>query len=765
MNTSYMSRHLLSAFILFLSITGNLFAADWSGTFTPNSTVGCYDSQFITSGIGSSVVYSNNSGCNANMNVTISLQRSSSSGGPFVTISTQTRNFGNGTVTFAASLINQTGYYRCFISGSPITGTCGISSITSKPTNTVFITVHPYPAVAFNINGTEQYYTGTESYFNVTGCTPIKVNFTAGGTVTQHRLIIKEMTSAGAFIGDVYNSNWVSGAVPAPLTLPSLATSKYYTVNLQVDNGNCVAGKTSFIYANPNGPTATIGFKVNGNPLSTNCNAPSQFYKCSAYPITLTNQSTNVDKYIVLLEKSTTGMCGPYTTVYSSGNISTFPTDMKNLPGTNGTYLQSNTGFYRFTIYGKNSCGILQSLVSGNLRVDNEPTPSVAFKVNGTTLSTDCNAVSIPAFFNCAAFPITLNNLSSNISTYEIKLQHSINGPCGPYIDVYNSGSLSYLPTNLKNLPGTYGDYVLNNPGHYMIVVSGYGACGAFSFNFGIMNVIGAPTPNTQFVTTASTKPSGTPFSYHSCSVPFATALSYVKDATDNCATRVFKMTTDDVTDPNPVGKNLTVFDLTNVNGGTGSNEYTVSILSEIWQSGTWTIMNHNNQPEIMENIVNVPLNALLYYDDIIPEPQYNNYFSSGATNGDIFRITIIVENECGSASQSQIIQYNTTSLRIVTGGGTTEEEQEQHLVQDPVVFPNPVTSDVRFEVPTFEKDKISISLYDLKGAHVMDIVKDVEATEGTSVYSSNLDNLTSGMYLYQITVNNTIHNGKLSKK
>ena len=156
-------------------------------------------------------------------------------------------------------------------------------------------------------------------------------------------------------------------------------------------------------------------------------------------------------------------MCGPYSQVYGE-ELSTFPTDMKNLPGANGTYLQTNNGYYRFTIYGKNVCGVIQSLVSGNFRVDSEPTPSVAFKVNGTALPTDCNAT-IPSFFNCSAFPLVLNNESSNISTYDITLQYSTVGSCGLYTQIYETPvPLTSLPTDLNNLPGFNGTFIQDNP-------------------------------------------------------------------------------------------------------------------------------------------------------------------------------------------------------------------------------------------------------------------------------------------------------------
>lgn len=755
----------ISLTVLLLLFSLSASAYQWTGYFTTGSGTGC-------GSLGRSVYFTNSAGCHTNVNVTISLQRNIS--GNFVTVETKTSTICNTEVYFSG--LTQSGDYRFKITGTVNAAICGVSNpidpFTSDP---ISLTIVPTPTPTFNLNGApEQYYStsGNTNYFSVTGCVPIKLNYTGSGGINLYKVEIVEKTSTGGNVsgGYSYTSGWVIGAVPSTITLPLLSTSKYYFVTLTTDNGTCYINRTSFIYTNPNGPTASIAYKANGSAISTNCSAPSQFYSCSAFPIALTNQSSNCDKYIIILEKSTSGTCsGPFTSVYNSGQISSFPSDLKNMPGTGGTYLQSNTGFYRIAVAGINVCGVTQSLVTSYLKVNSEPQPAASFNVNGTTLPTACEAT-IPSFFGCPAFSLNLNNTSSNASNYELKVLYHATDPCAIMAEIYNSGITTTLPGNLKNLPISESDYISNHPGYYMIVLVTHGSCTALSFNWGFMHVVTGPTANAGFTTTVSTKASGTQFTIGSpvCTVPYNTGLTYINGGTQSCGGvngYTYPMETSNVGNANPVGRLFTTFNLGNVTAGTGSQQFSVTVTSDIWNSSnnTWVNMNYLGEPEHFENQVSIPLTGLLYYDEIAPTHPYNQYFLT-APNNEIFRITLTVENECGSATQTQIIKLNTTLLKKGDSSGN-EENTEEQMLQAPTVFPNPATSDLSFEIPTAEKDKISIVLYDFNGAHVMDVVKDSEASEGMSSYKADLDKLTNGMYLYEITVNNTVYKGKISKQ
>lgn len=746
-----------------MAFTSNVNAATWNGGWTTGSSSGC-------GGVGRYVSFNHDGACYGTYNMTFQLQRSS--GGAFTTVSTLTKvsslSAGIGDqMYFPASAINQSGSYRVIISGSHITGSSCTISVSSFTTASIDVSVSSIPIVTFNINGYEQYtIIPGSTYANVLGCVPVKLNYT-GVTVSTYRFSFKEVTSTGVVVsmGHSFTGVWISGT-PTTFSM-ALNTSTYYEVTLEVTNGACAVSKTSRIYSNPTAPTATVSFRVNNSILSSSCNTGfiPIFYICSPNLITLNNHSSGVSEYQIKLERSSS-VCGSYSTVYTSDYISTLPDDLKNLPGTNGNYMQNNTGFYKITITGKNGCGVVQSIATGIIEVRKELPPTAAFKVNGITLPTSCSAT-IPQFFNCPAYNITMSNQSVYTTYYNIVLLYSTTA-CGTYSQVYQSSDLTSLPTDLKNLPNIGGNFIQSNPGYYNIYVIGYANCGSVSIVGGFFKVAGAPTANAAFLTNTTTKTSGTPFVMPgtSCTVPYSTQLTYEHGATSNCGTGgfyKFPMESSNVVNANPVGRSFTSFDLSGVSTGTGSLNYGVTIQSDLWDasSTSWINMNYLNVPETYTNISNAPLLGLLAEGDSDPSYGYHEYFSS-ATNGEIFRITLTVENECASVSQSQIIKLSTTSLRIASADENIEEESTIHSLN---VFPNPTNSEVSFEVTTADKDKVNISVYDLSGARVMDVVTDAEATEGTSIYGGNLDHLTSGMYFYQVKVNNTVYTGKLSKK
>jgi hypothetical protein len=80
-------------------------------------------------------------------------------------------------------------------------------------------------------------------------------------------------------------------------------------------------------------------------------------------------------------------------------------------------------------------------------------------------------------------------------------------------------------------------------------------------------------------------------------------------------------------------------------------------------------------------------------------------------------------------------------------------------------VYPNPTTDEVSFHVTAAAKDMVTISVYDIKGKRVLDVVNNILATDGENVYQARLGSLQTGMYFYKIKTNNTTYNGKLIKK
>jgi hypothetical protein len=369
--------------------------------------------------------------------------------------------------------------------------------------------------------------------------------------------------------------------------------------------------------------------------------------------------------------------------------------------------------------------------------------------------------------FGCPAYPITLSNQSTNAVQYMIDLQYSTSS-CGAYTSVYNSGYIPTFPTDLKNLPGLNGTWIQTHPGFYKVGLTTKNVCGITSLSQkGYINVAGAPTGATAaFITTAKTR-AGTSVTIGTCTMPSTPSTTFRYDSIalsqESCGGAngyKFKMEHSNPLTPNIVGRNFTVFDLSGVSAGTGSSSYSVLVSTDKYdQSGNWINLNYLGQPEDFTNAVNIPLTGLLWDNDANP---YYGHFTTASFLG-VYRITITVTNECNTYTRSQIIKLVSN---LVSGTIPGLDPKELLPAEAGItVFPNPTTAEVSFHVPAVAEDMISISVYDIKGNRVLDVVKNALAIDGENVYKANLGSLQTGMYFYKIKTNNTTYNGKLMKQ
>jgi hypothetical protein len=559
--------------------------------------------------------------------------------------------YGGGADNFVDLTITSSGTYEVYIESAPGSDLCNGISISPGTSIAVPITINPIPFASFNINGN----TATSpTAIGVFACNTMNLNYTGSGTLTDYRLTVQSATSSGTTTS-TYNSNpsgtWTSGAVPATTNLNTGANATaftaggYFLVTLETRTASCASvARKALINVTTSVAAPTSSFKVNGQS-TPGCGAPLATFNCPSFAITLSNFSTGATSYKLDLFTAPTA-CSAYTHVHSTGVVTTFPTDAKNLPGagSNGTALQTATGFYAFILTAYNACG--------------------------------AQAESQAVYFHVESAP--------------------------PISTIFNT------------LTATKAGFGFSGPG---------------------------------------------------CTIPpiasTSTGFRYNSDGTTNCIALSgyqYAMQHTNVLAPNEVGRLSTSFDLSGLGGGTGT---VVTIRTDKWNGSTWDNLNSNGNPEIYTNVPSVQLIGLLTDD---PNNPYYEHFLT-APNGGIYKITITVSNVCSSSSNTQIIKLNTSVLKSMIATSVDEEITEQNdAAAICTVFPNPSESEVSFQVTTREKDVVSISLYDLKGNLIKQVVTQEITNEGVSLFNANINELTSGMYLYKIQLNNEVYNGKLSK-
>ncbi len=374
----------------------------------------------------------------------------------------------------------QSGYYRAIVSTAPGYTPCSGQTVSSYTSTAVEHVVNPLPLVDYNING------NTASFVQTYACAPIWLNYTGTGTVGQYRYKIEECSPTGVVVAGGYSSNaayaWVNGTVPASTNLNSGAVATRfaafpgnYLVTLQINNGTCSSLERKVrINVASTAPAATAAFKINNLSVSSNCAIPMDLFNCAAYLTTLSNQSVDAISYKIELQASSSS-CGTYTSVYNSGFLSTFPTDLKNLPGTNGTWLQSHTGFFKVILTVQNACGVASAAQTGYINmagppagisfktsVKVRPSPLSGFTYKGCTVPANTTFVYSEAPQSCTGgstgynFPMEHTNVSNANPVGPVSTTFLIDPGTGS--SNYNVGITSY-----KYDPGNGGTWINMN--------------------------------------------------------------------------------------------------------------------------------------------------------------------------------------------------------------------------------------------------------------------------------------------------------------
>lgn len=243
--------------------------------------------------------------------------------------------------------------------------------------------------------------------------------------------------------------------------------------------------------------TAYSTITVNGT-AAVACATPQQVYTCQT--ITLANTLTGtVSSY--RLEIKSMSACGTYTSgggalgTYSSGSQASFSTisDLKNEPGTNGTWLSNSAhaGLYEVNLYTTNSCGV-ETVTTTYLNLSGPPSAaSINLTMNsggvmcaGATLGAKCSVGDNAGSYNYGSAGATYGSL--NITSVARKIEQ-VNCTTGALITtVLNESMTPVTPTSGVSglvlndivIGGSTGYFVGKDGNCYKFTVSVQNACG-----------------------------------------------------------------------------------------------------------------------------------------------------------------------------------------------------------------------------------------------------------------------------------------------
>lgn len=311
------------------------------------------------------------------------------------------------------------------------------SSYTKIPSASKTYTISGIRGIEFNNDASKIYMSNASNgiSFAILSGNNIPSNFPSSSLALNNTFL--ELAKNGKIYG-VNNSGQLIPLIESPAGIGNpvpnivLTSNKnvhitsVYRLNDQIDGDDY-----SFFFGTA---LPTAGFTINSSS-PTICNSPLQTYQCASAPITLVNTSINATSYKIEVSKASTS-CGTYNLVHSTGVVTTFPTNAKNLPGgSSGNYIQNNVGFYKLVLTAYNSCN---QTSSQTLYINVATAPSgvssyfntkAKTRANQTILIDGCLIPANQEFMYVA--PESGIDLSCNsINGYRRNLEHSnINNP------------------------------------------------------------------------------------------------------------------------------------------------------------------------------------------------------------------------------------------------------------------------------------------------------------------------------------------------
>lgn len=126
---------------------------------------------------------------------------------------------------------------------------------------------------------------------------------------------------------------------------------------------------------------------------------------------------------------------------------------------------------------------------------------------------------------------------------------------------------------------------------------------------------------------------------------------------------------------------------------------------------------------------------------------------------GAVFSASIV----SATASNLKSSQLENNDLSDFDLKQTVINEDDNHLL-DIKVYPNPFTEQLNFHFQLDSKSKVIISIFNINGLLIKQLVQPTEYVEGIHVISSNLSELNNGIYIYKVNINNNMYYSKILK-
>ncbi len=369
-----------------------------------------------------------------------------------------------------------------------------------------------------------------------------------------------------------------------------------------------------------------------------------------------------------------------------------------------------------------------------------------AITLNNLSLTGDCEFGGILNFYNCNAMLLNATYLNSITTGASYKIDVVASVACAA---VTGTGLLNYqgawvngaIPTNydLRTLTDANGNTLLTATGQHSVSVTVKDACGNITTKSGFINVLSTVPAvlNLEIYNTYYTNPS----------------VTYVPASTN-------------VSAPVLAGALSAGF---RINGSTGAvTGYNVTI-DEVSSTGIF-IKNIYNKTTVTNNITTVGainLNSLCVPTTVWGTATggactggYTGYWGANNAANSLnkyYKIAVTLNNPCSNVTAFSYVLVNNAFAKINNPNG--EFALQSSTKTNVLVYPNPSSTSVNFNLSNEVDDVYTIEVFDVVGKKTATLTQNTALTKGNNTLEFNVSALPNGVYIYKInsaTLNKT---------
>jgi len=524
-----------------------------------------------------------------------------------------------------------------------------------------------------------------------------------------------------------------------------------------------IAGAKGIEFTNSTGITPTLYVSRTGGISKINTSTDV------ITPVTIF--STGIDLSNTFLEYGKNGKIYGVSPTYSSGSL--VATTLVGI-ASNDAITTVDAGFdSRYTYYVSPGIFTLPDQIDGENYTSNIVPPAISlagFRINNITPSSSCANAS--NYYNCTAMNFTPVYSAGTPAQYKIEIK-ATDDNCNP---ITGTGYINYNPNgywtsgqpaanlDLRTLTDASGLNLGNITGKVNVKYTVRDFCNNESTRNYKIQVSGAPAPGIVLEIYNSASPQNYLQPAHTINSAVNVGCYSPGYRISNSTGMIsyYRVDIDEINSQS--GAIIThVYDRTiNIDGVSGLtlenlNSYCVS-------SAVWPV-----NPGIGACTVDGAIP-----DDDAPSTGYSGYTGYfGYNNGQYsmhryFKLTVYVGNVCDEVSDYSYLHvttYNKHQAFTVINDNepfNTEIAEQGNII---IVFPNPATSTVTFEINCNSDTRYTLEFYDMYGRNVMKSAVNGLLFAGSNTKTCNISNLAPGTYTYLLITDNHTAKGLIIKQ